>query len=221
LQDVDDVDFEAGFAWERLEEPWRVSLSLAWAAYGAGTIPVGAALVDGNGVVVAQGQNRVYSRSTSPGELANSLLAHAEVNALVALDPERRYEDHVLYTTLEPCLLCVGATVMATVGRIRYAGADPYGGGGGLVGVNPHVERLPLQFEGPRLDGFGVFASALLPAFFLHRNPTGHVVETFRRTSPRLLEAATGMLQAGAREMAADHVPLPHALQRLWALLTL
>jgi hypothetical protein len=36
-------------AWAALEEPWRVCLSLAWEAYGAGTIPVGAALVDGAG----------------------------------------------------------------------------------------------------------------------------------------------------------------------------
>jgi tRNA(Arg) A34 adenosine deaminase TadA len=106
-------------AWEGLEEPWRVCLSRAWEAYGAGTIPVGAALVDGDGAVVAEGRNRVYERVAPPGQLANSLLAHAEVNALVALDPERRDEDHVLYTALEPCLLCVGATVMATVGRIR------------------------------------------------------------------------------------------------------
>jgi len=194
-----------------------VCLSLAWAAYGAGTIPVGAALVDGSGVVVAEGRNRVYERVAPPGQLANSLLAHAEVNALVALDPEQRYEDHVLYTALEPCLLCVGATVMATVGRIRYAGADPYGGGdGGLVGVNPHVERVPLQFEGPRRDAFGVLASALLPAFYLRRKPTGHVVRAFERQAPDLLAVAESMLDAGAQEMAAAGVALPAALPSLW-----
>lgn len=118
-------------------------------------------VVDASGKVVAEGRNRVYERVGPPGQLANSLLAHAEVNALVALDPEQRYEDHVLYTALEPCLLCVGATVMATIGRIWYAGADPYGGGnGGLVGVNPHVERVPLQFEGRRRRQMGPWSSA-------------------------------------------------------------
>jgi hypothetical protein len=115
------MEIDPAAAWNALEEPWRVCLSLAWEAYGAGTIPVGAAL--------------------------------------------------------EPCLLCVGATVMATVGRIRYAGADPYGGGdGALTGSNAHTERVPLQLEGPREDAFGVLASALLPAFFLRRDPDGHVV---------------------------------------------
>jgi hypothetical protein len=139
------------------------------------------------------------------------------VNALVALDPERRYEDHVLYTALEPCLLCVGATVMATVGRIRYAGADPYGGGdGGLIGVNAHVERVPLQLEGPRRDRFGVLASALLPAFYLRRKPTGHVVRAFERQTPDLLAVAKTMLDGGAPEMASAGVPLAEALPRLW-----
>ena len=145
------MEIDPAAAWNGLEEPWRVCLSLAWEAYGAGTIPVGAALVDSEGAVVAQGRNRVYEHAAPPRQLANSLLAHAEVNALLALDPERRYEDHVLYTALEPCLLCVGATVMTTVGRIRYAGADPYGGAdGALTGGNVHTELPPPQPRRPR-----------------------------------------------------------------------
>jgi tRNA(Arg) A34 adenosine deaminase TadA len=194
---------------------------LAWAAYGAGSIPVGAALVDGRGRVVARGRNRIYEQSAPPNELANSLLAHAEVNALVGLDPARRYEDHLLYTALEPCLLCVGATVMATVGEIRYAGADPYGGGdGGLTGVNPHVERAPLRVNGPRRDPFGVLASALLLAFFLRRNPTGHVVRSYERRMPRMLGVAHAMLDAHAPESAAAGTDLPEALPRFWDALT-
>jgi tRNA(Arg) A34 adenosine deaminase TadA len=209
-------------AWDRLEEPWRACLSLAWEAYGAGTIPVGAALVDGDGAIVAEGRNRVYEPTAPPGQLANSLLAHAEVNALVALDPEQRYEDHVLYTALEPCPLCTGAAVMATVGRIRYAGADPYGGGdGGLVGGNPHVERLQLQLEGPRPDAFGVLASALLPAFFLRRRKSdGHVVRAYRERRPEMLAVAEALLEAGAPERAAAGVALPAVLPDLFPALS-
>ena len=211
---------DAATAWDALEEPWRVCLALSWRAYGAGTIPVGAALVDGGGAVVAEGRNRVYEPTGPEGQIANSLLAHAEVNALVGLDPERRYEDHVLYTALEPCLLCVGATVMATVGRVRYAGADPYGGGdGGLVGGNPHIERLPLQFEGPRDDAFGVLASALLSAFYLRRNPQGAVVVAYAERMPDVLAVARALLDAGAPERAAAGVPLHEALPAIWGAL--
>lgn len=208
-------------AWARLEEPWRACLSLAWRAYGAGTIPVGAVLTDGSGAIVAEGRNRIYEREAPPRQLANSLLAHAEVNALVALDPERRYEDHVLYTALEPCLLCMGATVMATVGCVRYAGADPYGGGdGGLTGVNPHVERLPLQVEGPRADAFGVLGSALLPAFFLSRRADGHVVRAYEERMPAMLGVARALLETGVAEMAREELTLEAALPALWPALT-
>lgn len=204
-------------AWEALKAPWRVCFGLSWEAYGAGTIPVGAALVDGGGAVVAEGRNRVYEADAPAPQIAHSLLAHAEVNALVGLDPERRYADHVLYTGLEPCLLCIGAAVMATVGRIRYAGADPYGGGdGGLVGVNPHVERVPLQLEGPRDDAFGVLASALLPAFYLCRNPDGAVVQAYAERRPDMLAVAQGLVAAGAQDLAAEGVPLDEALPRIW-----
>lgn len=192
-------------------------LSLAWSAYGAGSIPVGAVVADASGAVVAEGRNRIYEPVAPPGQLANSLLAHAEVNALVALDPEPRYEDHVLYTAIEPCVLCVGATVMATVGRVRYAGVDPYGGGGGgLLVTNPHVERVPLRFEGPRNDEFGVFASALLLAFFMRRELDGQVVRAYERQRPEMLAVAEAMLDAGAPEAAAAGVALAEVLPGLW-----
>jgi tRNA(Arg) A34 adenosine deaminase TadA len=200
--------------WSALDEPWRVCFELAWEAYGAGTIPVGAALVDGAGAVVATGRNRVYEPAAPAPQIAHSLLAHAEVNALVGLDPERRYEDHTLYTSLEPCVLCVGATVMATVGRIRYAGADPYGGG--QVGSNPHVERVPLRLDGPLDDGFGTLGSALLPAFYLRRNPGGAVVAAYARQRPELLAVARALIDAGAPELAARGAPLAEVLPRLW-----
>ena len=37
---------DAETAWSALESPWRTCLELAWRAYGAGTIPVGAARPD-------------------------------------------------------------------------------------------------------------------------------------------------------------------------------
>lgn len=204
-------------AWVELDASWQRALELAWEAYGHGTIPVGAALADAAGEVVAEGRNRVYEAVAPPRQLAGSLLAHAEVNALVGLDPERRYEDHLLTTSLEPCLLCLGAAVMATVGRVRYAGADPYGGGdGGLLGTNPHVERLPLRLEGPRPDPIGRFASALLVAFFLERKPDGHVVRAFRGRAPELLDVARGLADLGARDAATAGTPLPDALPALW-----
>jgi tRNA(Arg) A34 adenosine deaminase TadA len=174
-------------------------------------------VVDPKGRVVARGRNRVYEPEAPRGQLADSLLAHAEVNALAGLSPVRRYEDHAVFTALEPCILCIGATRLATVGAIRYAGPDPYGGAAGLAldGVNPMLDRLGPEISGPELGALGLLFAALHAEFFLRRNPTGRVVEIFRAAEPRLVHLGEALQDRDAAELAARGVPLDDALVRL------
>ena len=205
---------EALACWTALEAPWRECLRLAWRAYGAHTIPVGAVLVDARGEVVARGRNHVYERDGAPGAVAGNRLAHAEVNALVALTPDRRYDDHTLYTSLEPCVLCVGAAVMTTVGRILYLGADRYGGGDGAIHANAHVERVGMTIAGPREDAFGRLAEALHVAFFVERDSGSSVVGAYRERAPEVVETGEALLALGLRSLAAGS--LDDALPRIW-----
>ncbi|HEV8178668.1 MAG TPA: hypothetical protein VGP54_00015, partial [Gaiellaceae bacterium] len=81
-------------AWQELDEPWRAALELAWEAYLADTIPVGAVVGAGDGTIVARGRNRIFD---PPGHgVAGSRLAHAEVDVLAQLPVTDRYRDHVL-----------------------------------------------------------------------------------------------------------------------------
>ena len=125
--------------WAELAPQWRACLELAWVAYGRDTTPVGAIVVDGAGRTVAGGTNARYAPPAG-GSLAGSHLAHAEVIALGGLSSEAGYPGHTLYTTLEPCLLCVGAAVMSSVGHVEWAGVDPYGGATGRAAGR---ERAP------------------------------------------------------------------------------
>ena len=141
----------------------------AWEAFRAGTIPVGAAVAGADGAIVARGRNRTFD---PPGQgLSGSRLAHAEVDALAQLPTSARYEDHVLYSTLEPCLLCVAATLHATVGRIEYAAADPFGGG--CVGTidTAHWRRSAPEIAELR-EGWwaGQLSAALQSAFWQERS---------------------------------------------------
>lgn len=88
-----------------LPTPWRLPFELAWEAFRAGSRPIGAVLVDGAGRLLATGRNRSQESTAPPGQLVGTALAHAEINALAQLPAGRRYEDHRLYTTLEPRLL--------------------------------------------------------------------------------------------------------------------
>ena len=50
--------------WGRLPEHWRSAFRQAWAAYVAGTIPVGAVVVDPHGVIAAEARNRIFDAGT-------------------------------------------------------------------------------------------------------------------------------------------------------------
>jgi tRNA(adenine34) deaminase len=82
------------------------ALGEADAAGRAGELPIGAVVVIDNGVV-SRGRSRQNER--------RSQLAHAELEELMSGGEPvfTRYEEAVLFTTVEPCPLCLGAAVMA------------------------------------------------------------------------------------------------------------
>jgi tRNA(Arg) A34 adenosine deaminase TadA len=177
---------------EELSEPWVTALTLAWDAMLAGTTPVGCVVLDGAGRVATQGRGRRYAPDSIQGQLSNSHLAHAELNALAQLTPTRRYEDHVVLTTLEPCALCVGAAVTATVGRVEYAGADPYGGAAHLQLRNGHTARLMPEIVGPARGTLGTIGALLHYTFYLERNPSGSVAAAYRESMTSFVREVEG-----------------------------
>ena len=102
-----------------LSGPEQACLELAWQAMLAGTIPVGAVVADASGRIIGSGRNAVYGQAEAP-LISGSLLAHAEVNALVGLPVDGRHRDCRLVASLEPCQLCTGALRMTGVGALTY-----------------------------------------------------------------------------------------------------
>lgn len=207
-------------AWDQLAPVWQVCFEQAWQSYRFGTVPAGAAVVDARGRIVSRGRNAIYDSGSAPGHLAGTQLAHAEVNALIGLDPNDRYEDHVLYTTSEPCPLCVGAAVMSAVGEVRYASPDLYSGAAGQVAENPHTARLPLRFKGP-IDGpFATVGALLRLELYVRLNPTGSVVQAHRERSPDLVTAAERLVKDHTLVRAtAEGARFPEVIASIWRLL--
>ena len=173
-----------------LDEAWECAMNLAWESFRARTTPVGAVVVNASGTVVAEGRGRRYEQSGPSGQLARSHIAHAEVNALAQLGAGRHYQDHMLLTTLEPCGMCHGAAVQATVGCVLYAGSDPYGGTGSMVFGTPQAEWRRLRVIGP-LDNERGRLAALLHIVWLLRMPAGaHVLAAQRSELPALTSLA-------------------------------
>lgn len=95
------------------------ALAEARKAASRGEIPVGAVVVSGN---------RIIARSHNLTETLHDVTAHAEMQALTAaantLD-SKYLEGCTLYVTLEPCVMCAGASCWTQISRIVYGASDP------------------------------------------------------------------------------------------------
>lgn len=144
----------------------RLALAEAEKAAEAGETPVGAVIVS-SGEILARGHNM--------RETWQDPTAHAEIIVLrqAAVGLSRwRLDDATLYVTLEPCLMCAGAMVLARIKRLVYGCRDPKAGALGSIydvvrdGRLNHVFRITpgvLEKE----------CSSLLSGFFegLRRKP--------------------------------------------------
>jgi tRNA(adenine34) deaminase len=122
------------------QELMREALALARRARDSGEVPVGALVVQ-DGVVVGSGWNRPIG-SVDP-------TAHAEVLALrhaARTVGNYRLPGAVLYVTVEPCLMCVGAIVHARVATVVFGAADPKGGAVRSL-LDPATLPLNHRFE--------------------------------------------------------------------------
>ncbi|MGB0712848.1 MAG: tRNA adenosine(34) deaminase TadA [Gammaproteobacteria bacterium] len=119
------------------------ALALAARAAEEGEVPVGALLVH-DGQVIAEGWNRPIA--------AHDPTAHAEIQVLRRAGralSNYRLNGSVMYVTLEPCPMCVGAMIHARIGRLVYAAHDPktgaLGGAFDLAAEPSHNHRIAVS----------------------------------------------------------------------------
>lgn len=144
-----------------IDAPWRTAFSLAWESWCAGSLGIGAVLIDDGGQVVAQGRNRVLEAPGS-GNIAGTLVAHAEMDAFAGLRLGTA-EGLKLYSTVEPCLMCAATAICMRTSRVFYAAADPvFEGLDDVLATHSYMSgRMPMreQLDAPILNQF----AAVLP----------------------------------------------------------
>jgi tRNA(adenine34) deaminase len=113
------------------------ALAEAEHAFVLGEVPVGAVVVLDQRVV-GRGHNRTV-QSGQPFE-------HAEVVALweaVAVVGAHALEQAVLYSTIEPCVMCIGAVLLAKIPRVVFGAREPITGACESILSIPNEPRLP------------------------------------------------------------------------------
>ena len=81
-------------------------------------VPVGCVIVNNNDII---------SRSSNMVELLNDSTAHAELIAITSAQNSlnsKNLDNCILYTTLEPCIMCYGAIYWSKINTVVYATSD-------------------------------------------------------------------------------------------------
>ena len=142
----------------------ELALEQAELAAAEGEIPVGAVVIDSEGLVIGAGRNA--------REAGQDPTAHAEVLAIrqaAAALGDRHLDGCTLVVTLEPCVMCAGVILAARVPRVVFGAWDEKAGAVGSVydllrdGRLPHP--VPEDVAGVRADE----CAQLLADFFAKR----------------------------------------------------
>ncbi|MDQ1724359.1 MAG: tRNA(adenine34) deaminase, partial [Frankiaceae bacterium] len=150
------------------------ALAEALLAAPSADVPVGAVLVDADGVVLGRGHNVREAEGDPTG--------HAEIRALQAAAAtvgDWRLGGCTLVVTLEPCTMCAGAAVLSRVDRVVYGAADPKAGAAGSLWDVVRDRRLNHR---PEVVG-GVLedeCAAALRAFFAAHRMAGETPPAIR-----------------------------------------
>ena len=156
------MEDRAGSVFAGHERWMHEALALARQAAEQGEIPVGAVVVSGD---------RLVGRGCNQVESLQDPTAHAEILALGAAAGNLgswRLQGATLYVTLEPCIMCSGALLLARVAQVVFGATDPRAGAVvsscRLLAGNPY--RHPVEVIGGIL---GEPCRDLLQDFFRRR----------------------------------------------------
>jgi tRNA(adenine34) deaminase len=147
------------------------TLRLARVSIEKGSSPIGAIMVDAQGEIIGRGRNRVGEPfdedEQRPG---NASLAHAEMDLYYQLAKLEHPETLTLYSSLEPCLMCGGASALLGVGRLVWATDDAWGGSGRLIRWDDHPAMqntavTPHPYPDLEQEGARLFAPEAKRAF--------------------------------------------------------
>lgn len=149
FEDINDTVSDEFFMKEALNE--------AKIAYDADEVPIGAVIVH-DGRIIARGHNLT--------ETLNDVTAHAEMQAFTAAANYiggKYLKECTLYVTIEPCVMCAGASYWSQIKRIVFGAADVKRG---YTSVSREITHPKTTILGGILE---IECKQLMQQFFLEK----------------------------------------------------
>jgi HAD superfamily hydrolase (TIGR01509 family) len=106
-----------------IERLMKEALAVAREGLDSGEVPIGCVIAGGDGTIIARGHNELNA--------SQNKTAHAEMVTFVRAAGKipTDSKDLILVSTLEPCVMCLGACMEAAVDTILFGLAAPTDGG--------------------------------------------------------------------------------------------
>ena len=128
-----------------MEKYMKAALKEAQKAADKDEVPVGCVIVR---------DHKIIARAHNMRETKQSAYAHAEVLAMQKASRKLNtwcLNDCDLYVTLEPCMMCIGTSILSRVHAVIYGTSDPKGGcTKTLIDIDriPELNCHPIIIEG-------------------------------------------------------------------------
>lgn len=197
-----------------LEKPWQEVFELGWQSFCEGNLPIGAVIVDDSGKTLSFGRNQYVTSKRFP----NCKVDHAETECIQLLDIEK-YPDlknYTLYTSMEPCPMCIGTIIMSNLKQVRAAARDPWAGAADICIKNAYAQKKSVEviFADDFLANMQI---ALQGCVELRVNGTDSAVyKSFCEIYPIGASAAYKLWSEGTAErFVKDRIPFPEVFDSI------
>ena len=188
--------------WDTISEKWQTVFEEVWKAFCQGSTPIGAALYDRSGKLILSDRNR--SRET---DTVNREISHAEANALRRLNTDHfNSRELVLFTSMEPCPMCMGMILMGHIKEVHYAAADNYCGMVHLIGQDPYYtgKNVNCIYEAGELERFQLTVQSYYELRHLEHGASDKVIRQFEKTCSPAVDMAKKLYSEKMLDKFAD-----------------
>lgn len=131
---------------EKDKEIMKFALEEAKSTLEHGNFPIGAALTI-NGDLVGVGRNLLYTKEDWYSHAENSLI---QSYSKLIREETKKGSLVELFSTLEPCLMCFGTSLLHRIPRVVFACPDPYGG---VINLDKNNFPLVYRDRWPKIEG--------------------------------------------------------------------
>lgn len=128
-----------------LDSLWQKVFELGWESFREGNLPIAAIIADDAGNILSEGRNHYISSKRFP----NCKVDHAETACIQQLDIVK-YPDlanYTLYTSMEPCPMCIGTIIMSNLKRVKVAAHDAWAGASDICVKNAYASKKAVVVE--------------------------------------------------------------------------